>query len=188
MSAAHAPDEVHAGVWHRIKTWAVENGYAYLLPASIPGADRFANARAPREIVPYGDSLLDVFRSARALGLSWDIGRGGDGAPELRDQLRAAVGYQRWRPEVLAGCAATLPLEGASQIVGFPDWLGYLGVILDEVGRHPPSLLRLGAAWAPEFIRVGGATSTWERYGSGKDLLTWRTLELAEREGLGGSD
>ena len=182
-----ATDEDDAQRWHQIKTWASRNGYAYLLPASI--RDPRSAFLESREIpIPYGDALLDTFRAARAQDLSWDIGRRGDGAPELRHLIREAVGTHRSRPDVLAGCAATLPLGGVARIVGFPDWLGYLGVILHEVGHHPPSLLRLGAAWAPQFIRMGGGILLWEPFGAGTQLLTWRTLELAERDRLGATD
>jgi len=185
--AAFATAEDHGARWHSIKTWARTSGYAYLLPASIPDTERgYDSVRGEPGLIPYGDQLLDVFRAAREQSLSWDIGRRGDSAPQLRRLVESALGVdRRYEPPCLADSAATLPLHGVSEIVGFPDWLGYLGVILDEVGRHPPSLLHLAAAWAPQFIRMGGRTATWRPYAAGTTLLTWRTLEFAERERLG---
>jgi hypothetical protein len=88
----------------------------------------------------------------------------------------------------LAGSAATLPLRVVAGIIGFPDWLGYLGVLLHEVGRNPTSLLRLGAAWAPQFMRMGGNERLWMSYANGTSLLAWRTLELAERDAVGANE
>ncbi len=190
-----ASDEDHGERWHQIKKWATRNGYAYLLPGSIPDNTPRLGVRdrswelttTEPEPIPYGDRLSMCSGQLERRVCPGRSGGEMTALSELRELIRSAIGSDRGDGLALAASAATLPLEGVSRIVGFPDWLGYLGVILDEVGRHPPSLDRLAACWAPQFIRMGGSRA-WMPYSTGSRLFTWRTLELAERQGLGKRD
>jgi hypothetical protein len=87
-------------------------------------------------------------------------------------------------------------LGDLSHAAPFPDWLGYLGIVLDELGRFErrrPQFdeherfeshrLRTGAEWARQFTTMGGDPVSWARFNH--DPMSWRDLELAETEGLG---
>jgi len=74
-------------------------------------------------------------------------------------------------------------LSDLAQAATFPDWLGYLGIILDELERYEMHRLRIGTEWAEQFTSMGGDPAAWARFS--RDPMSWRDLELAEIEGLG---
>jgi hypothetical protein len=77
-------------------------------------------------------------------------------------------------------------LTELARIARFPDWLGYLGVILYVYGIQgfKDHHLRISQEWAIQFIAMGGNPATWEPF-THEESMTWRDLENAERERLG---
>ena len=65
----------------------------------------------------------------------------------------------------------------------FPDWLGYLGMILSELEGFHRCRLRIGQEWSRQFVAMGGERMKWSRFE--QEALSWRDLELAEHERLG---
>jgi hypothetical protein len=74
-------------------------------------------------------------------------------------------------------------LGSVARAASFPDWLGYLGMVLHALERYEINRIRIGTAWAEQFIEMGGDRHAWGLYGHRP--MTWRDLELAERQGLG---
>jgi hypothetical protein len=77
-------------------------------------------------------------------------------------------------------------LRSVARAASFPDWLGYLGIVLDALDRYAINRTRIGRAWAEQFIEMGGDRHDWDWFG--QKPMTWRDLELAERQRLGAFD
>lgn len=87
---------------------------------------------------------------------------------------------------LIGEACAPAPLNHLAEIVGFPDWLGYLGIVLAEVERDDSAARRLTDAWIPQLIGLGGHPETWEPF-VGARPLRWSDLEQAEFERVGRS-
>jgi hypothetical protein len=72
-----------------------------------------------------------------------------------------------------------------SEQVPFPDWLGYLGVVLayaSEAEANDHVISRAVAPQLTKMVRLGGsATALLESVEAG-GVLTWHDLEVVERE------
>lgn len=77
----------------------------------------------------------------------------------------------------------TARLSDLASAATFPDWLGYLGIILDVLKRYEAERLTIGTEWARQFTTMGGDPATWERFK--REPISWCDLELAEAERLG---
>jgi hypothetical protein len=81
------------------------------------------------------------------------------------------------------------PLVEIARTAGFPDWLGYLGIVLREVEADRPSAGELTVSWIPQLIALGGNEATWRRFVEPDlMLLKWSDLEQAEAERIGDFD
>jgi hypothetical protein len=74
-------------------------------------------------------------------------------------------------------------LTRVAGVAAFPDWLGYLGVVLHELRRFESCRFRIGHSWANQFIAMGGDVENWGRFEV--EAMRWQDLEAAESERLG---
>jgi hypothetical protein len=97
-----------------------------------------------------------------------------------RGKLRAA------EADHLTKVCVEARLRDLARAAAFPDWLGYLGIILDELQGYDEQRLRIGIEWARQFTTMGGDPAAWERFKH--EPISWRDLELAEAEWLGAQE
>jgi hypothetical protein len=105
-----------------------------------------------------------------------DVADVSDDAPDLASLTSSEA-------ESLAALTREADLRKIASAADFPDWLGYLGMTLLELVPFREHRLRIGRAWAPQFIAMGGAPAVWNRLQH--DPISWRDLETAETERLG---
>ena len=81
---------------------------------------------------------------------------------------------------------ALTPLREVADVVRFPDWLGYLGIVLGMLRSRPKARRKLTEAWVPQFLELGGSTATWTPFLEATSRpLEWSDLEEAETERIG---
>jgi hypothetical protein len=147
--------------------------------------------------------LVDLARRASAPPTCWNIFCTTCGATELRggiwllargdrlDQTPWPVRHPSYDSPPLTVAEAgrltrvcvSAPLDQVARAASFPDWLGYLGMILWELREFKEHRLRIGAVWSLQFIGLGGDPATWTPFW--RHPLGWRDLGTAERQRLG---
>ena len=85
--------------------------------------------------------------------------------------------------ERLSEVCVKADLGGVASAAAFPDWLGYLGMILYELDRFESQRSVIGQSWARQFVSMGGDAREWGRLEH--RAMTWSHLALAAHEGLG---
>jgi hypothetical protein len=149
-------------------------------------------------------SLAEFVHEAAARNLCWRIGCTTCGNQELRHAIRqlsrdspspfaqehAAFGpagataflepLTQEEADRLATICAEADLEEARGVAPSSDWLGYLGMILNELAPFRRQRLRIGKSWALQFVGMGGDRETWAEFETRP--MSWRDLEAAERE------
>ena len=155
--------------------------------------------------------LVELARRANAQQACWNIFCTTCGAAQLRGGILLMargdpIGQTPWpdsgRPydsspltpdeaDCLASVCVSAPLKQVARVASFPDWLGYLGMILCEFERSyvaenrgfEEHRRRIGASWALQFIGLGGDPAAWIPFWSRP--MSPSDLGMAERQGLG---
>jgi hypothetical protein len=155
--------------------------------------------------------LVELARRANARQLCWKIACTTCGAGELRGGISLLARGDRldqtpWpalgppydsspltpaEADGLARVCISAPLARVARAASFPDWLGYLGMILWQlktsyIGENrgfEEHRRRIGASWALQFIGLGGDPAAWIPFWSRP--ISHTDLEIAESQGLG---
>jgi len=86
----------------------------------------------------------------------------------------------------LSRIASTASLEDISKLAKFPDWLGYLGLVLYHTEKTEERSRRLTKAWIPQLIEMVDPDNyakkrLQEILNDEEQFLRWSTLELVEK-------
>jgi hypothetical protein len=155
--------------------------------------------------------LVELARRANARQLCWKNACTTCGAGELRGGISLLARGDRldqtpWpalgppydsspltpaEADGLARVCISAPLARVARAASFPDWLGYLGMILWQlktsyIGENrgfEEHRRRIGASWALQFIGLGGDPAAWIPFWSRP--ISHTDLEIAESQGLG---